>query len=301
MAMSEPADAAYQGARGAFSEDAAREMLGADARLQPCPALSDVVEALVNRVVDAAVVPVENTLAGPVPGAADLLARHPVRIAGEHIHPIVHAVIAAPGTEPANVRRVWSHPVALAQCERWFRAHPQVTAVPAFDTAGAVADVIRRGARDEAAIASRRAAEVYGGTILADAVQDEPGNFTRFLLLKRRETGRAASKTMGGPMKTSLVCVLHNRPGALVQALAPFEKLELNLTRIESRPIPDAPFEYQFHIDIGPSDDNEAVRRAIAELRRRSKSVCVLGTYPVRQTGVSRRPDAQDVSPPHHQ
>lgn len=275
------ADAAYQGAPGAFSEDAAIAMLGRDSRLRPCATLADVMAALVLGAVDSAVVPIENSLAGAVPGAADLIARHPVQIAGEHVQPIAHAVIGVPGASIRKLRRVWSHPVALAQCERWFTAHPRIAPIPAFDTAGAAAEVIRRGAVDEAAIASRRAAEVYGGVVLADEVQDEPSNVTRFVLLRRRRRGLGLPKSVTGPVKTSLVCVLKNRPGALAHALKPFADAGLNLSRIESRPIPASPFEYQFHLDVGPAIDAGAVQRAVSALRRHSRSVRVLGTYPV--------------------
>ena len=156
--MSEAADAAYQGAPGAFSEAAAVALLGSGARLEPCETLEHVFLALVDGRVRAAVVPVENTLAGAVPGCADLLVRHDVHIAAECIQPIRHALIAPPGVAMASVRRVLSHPVAIAQCERFFRTHPEVTPVPVFDTAGAVAQVISDTRRDSAAIASSRSA-----------------------------------------------------------------------------------------------------------------------------------------------
>jgi prephenate dehydratase len=270
------ADAAYQGAPGAFSEDAAVAMLGPDARLHPCPTLADVFDALDSGAAHSAVVPLENTLAGAVPGAADLIATHAVQIVAEYAAPVVHAVIGVPGASLGHVRRVWSHPVALAQCELWFRAHPQIAPCPAFDTAGAVADVIGRGAVEDAAIGSRRAAGVYGGVVLQDNVQDETDNFTRFVLI---EPGRLVRRLKAG-WKTSLVCVLSNEPGALVRALQPFAKRGLNLTRIESRPIRDAPFEYRFHIDVGPSDDPRKAAAAISELRGCSRAVRVLGVYP---------------------
>jgi prephenate dehydratase len=166
--------------------------------------------------------------------------------------------------------------VALAQCERWFQRHPQVQAVPAFDTAGAVADVVKRGLDTDAAIASRRAADVYGGIVLDDDVQDERGNFTRFVKVVR---GRRLRRPQPG-WKTTLVCVLPNESGALVRALRHFEMRGLNLTRIESRPIPEAPFEYRFHLDIGPAPDPAVVMGAIASLRRTSLSLRGLGAYP---------------------
>jgi prephenate dehydratase len=269
-------DAAYQGAPGAFSEDAAVAMLGPEAQLRPCPTLADVFAALAEGGANAAVVPIENTLAGAVPGAADMIATHAVHIVAEYAAPVAHAVIGVPGATLDGIRRVWSHPVALAQCERWFRDHPHIAPCPAFDTAGAVADVIGRGLTDDAAIGSRRAAEVYGGIVLQADVQDEADNFTRFVLI---EPGRLLRRRQAG-WKTSLVCVLPNEPGALARALQPFAKRGLNLTRIESRPIRDAPFEYRFHIDVGPTDDPRKAVAAVSELRGCSRAVRVLGVYP---------------------
>ena len=176
--------AAYQGVPGAFSEDAARAMLGYGVGLHACETLADVFAALVKGTANAAVVPVENTIAGAVPGAADLIVAHRVHVVREHAIHIAHAVIGAPGSMLEGIRRVWSHPVALAQCEAWFRRHPHITPMPAFDTAGAVADVVRRGSREDAALGSRRAADVYGGVVLQADVQDRVENFTRFVLVQ---------------------------------------------------------------------------------------------------------------------
>jgi chorismate mutase / prephenate dehydratase len=181
----ETSHVAYQGAPGAFSEDAARVLLGADASLRPCQSLEDVFAALMSGAVHAAVVPVENVLAGPVPGAAELIAKHGVRIVAEHAARVSHAVIGAPGATLEGIRRVSSHPMALAQCGRWLREHPHITAVPAFDTAGAVAAIVNSGEVDHAALGNRRAAELYGGVVLQADVQDHPDNFTRFVLVER--------------------------------------------------------------------------------------------------------------------
>lgn len=186
------ADAAYQGARGAFSEDAARALLGSSARLTPCRTLTDVFDALTSGRVSAAVVPVTNSIVGAVPDAAELIARHGVRVIREHMQPIDQTVIGAAGARLEGLRRVWSHPVALQQCTRWFSRHPFAVPSPTFDTAGAVAEVVRRGDPGDAAIASRRAAEVYGGVVLAERVQDTPDNVTRFVLVTRRTLAESA-------------------------------------------------------------------------------------------------------------
>ena len=177
--------AAYQGAPGAFSEDAARVLLGSEATLHPCPTLDDVFAALSDGAVHAAVVPVENTLAGAVPGAADLIAKHGVRIVDQYDALIGHAVIGVPGATIQGLRRIYSHPMALAQCERWVKEHSHIDPVPAFDTAGAVANVIERRAVEDAALGSRRAAELYGGVVLQADVQDRADNFTRFVLITK--------------------------------------------------------------------------------------------------------------------
>ena len=178
---------AYQGVPGAFSEDAALALVGARATLKPCPTLADVFDALAAGDVARAVVPIENTLAGRVPGCADLLARHGVRVVAERAHLITQALVAPAGVPLAAIRRVLSHPVAIAQCDQFLRAHPAMTAVPVFDTAGAVAEIMQSRWFDAAAIASRRAAEVYGAVVLIDDIQDRPDNFTRFLLIEARE------------------------------------------------------------------------------------------------------------------
>lgn len=180
------ADAAYQGARGAFSEEAARALLGPSVTLLPCHTLAEVFDALVSGRARMAIVPVTNSIVGPVPDAADLIATHRVIIHAEHLQPIDQTVIGPPGATLNTIRRVWSHPVALAQCTQWFTRWPHATPVAAFDTAGAVDMVVARGDCRDAAIASRRAAEVYGGVVLAERVQDQPDNVTRFVLVSAR-------------------------------------------------------------------------------------------------------------------
>jgi prephenate dehydratase len=184
MSDSTAADAAYQGAPGAFSEDAARAVLGAAARLQPCRTLEDVFAALEQRRVASAVVPIANSLAGAVPGAVELMARHQVQVLAAHWQPIDQAIIAPPGATVRALRRLWSHPVALAQCTQFLARHPHIVSSPSFDTAGAVAEVVARGDVSQAALGSRRAAAIYGGVVLAEAVQDSADNVTHFVLIR---------------------------------------------------------------------------------------------------------------------
>src|SRR5437867_8945161 len=183
--MSEIFDAAYQGTRGANSEDAAIDLLTSTAKLLPRDTLEDVCDAVSRGEARFGVVPIENTLAGSIHRCYDLLFEHDLKIASETVCHIVHALIAPPGVAFHEIRKALSHPVALAQCELFFRKHPQIQAVSVYDTAGAVESIMREGRRESAAVASQRAAEVYGGVILADAIQDHAENYTRFLLITR--------------------------------------------------------------------------------------------------------------------
>jgi prephenate dehydratase len=184
MSLSAPFDAAYQGAPGAFSEEAATAVLGATARLLACDRFEEVFDALDAGGARRAVVPVENTLAGPIVAVRALLAARDVRVTGEMRLRIAHALVAPAGATLDTLRRVRSHPVALAQCRGFFARHPHLTPVEDYDTAGAVARVVSAGARDEAAIGSLRAAALYGGTVLASEIQDTRDNFTRFFLVE---------------------------------------------------------------------------------------------------------------------
>jgi prephenate dehydratase len=206
----------------------------------------------------------------------DALGRHSLQIVAEVVLRIAHALIAPPGVRLEDVRRVHSHPVALGQCEELFRARPELEPVAAFNTAGAVREVIERRAPDAAAIASRRAAEVYGGVVLLDGIEDHPVNFTRFLVVAR--TGDA-DPMREGPRKTSLVFELEHRPGALAAALGAFAAHGVDLTKIESRPIAGRPFEYAFYVDLRGDAGDEPLARALAELRGCAASVRIFGSY----------------------
>jgi prephenate dehydratase len=272
-------DAAFQGSRGAFSEIAGWDLLGSSASLLPCPHLEEVFEAVAKQTARYGIVPVENTLAGSVLLGVDLLIRHDLVVIAETICRIEHALIGAPGLRIQDVRRVLSHPVALAQCEAFFREHPEIQAVPEYDTAGAVETVIRENRRESAAIAGRRTAELFGGVVLADRIQDHKDNFTRFLLVSREP--RVADESVRN--KTTLVFKLANKPGALFHALRPIAERGLDLTKIESRPIKESPFEYLFYLDL-VSEPNKLtiVREAVGELENLAAWLKVLGTYPTK-------------------
>ena len=277
--MSTVYDAAYQGTRGSNSEDACIDLLSPAANLLPRTTLEDVFKAVMRGDARYGVVPVENTLAGTVPGLYDLLFQNDVKIIGETVRHILFAVIAPPGVGLTDVRKALSHPVALAQCETFFRQHPQIQPVPVYDTAGAVEIVMREGSRDSAAVATRRAATVYGGEVLAEAIQDHMENYTRFLLITPSSSPDLERKS-AAEYKTTIVFSVGNAPGALYHSLRPFAERQIDLAKIESRPLRGSPFEYLFYLDLVGRADSSAISEALAELQAQAKSVRVLGTYP---------------------
>src|SRR2546423_4217759 len=272
-------DAAYQGTRGANSEDAAIDLLSQEAKLLPRDTLEDVFNAVTRGEARYGVVPIENTLAGSIHRCYDLLFENDLKIVGETVRHILFALIAPPGVPLSQVRQALSHPVALAQCEQFFRKHPQIQPVSVYDTAGAVERVIREGLNDAAAVATRRAAEVYGGVILAESIQDHSENYTRFLLITPSGSPEPPAKQTDD-YKTTIVFGVGNAPGALYHSLRPFAERRIDLAKIESRPLRGSPFEYLFYLDVIGRADSAPLSDAINELRSQAKSVRVLGTYP---------------------
>lgn len=274
-----PYDAAYQGTRGSNSEDACIDLLSPSAKLLPRTTLEDVFKAVTRGEARYGVVPIENTLAGTIHACYDLLSEHDLKIVGETVRHILFQLIAPPGVGLTDLRRALSHPKALEQCEKFFRQHPQIQPVPEYDTAGAVEIVIKQAKPDAAAIATRRAAEVYGGVILAEAIQDHLENYTRFLLITP-SASQAPPVTSGNDYKTTIVFSVGNAPGALYHSLRPFAERRIDLTKIESRPLRGSPFEYVFYLDLIGRADSTPIVDALGELRSQAKTVRVLGTYP---------------------
>ncbi len=267
---------AFQGEPGAFSEAAAIQLLGGEIRTVPRATFEAAFTAIAEGAADALLAPVENSLAGSVVRVFDLLMESRLAIVAETILPIEMQLIAAPGASLADIRSVASHPMALAQCERFFAAHPQWKRVPAEDTAGSVREALSRGDKSSAAIAGRRAAEHYHGVILAESIQDNAENFTRFvLLLPEKESATWISPQA---RKVSLAMRLAHRPGALLASLEPFAKHEVNLLKIESRPIHGRPWEYQFFIDV-EAQTPARLDAALAEVRSATSELRVLGRY----------------------
>ena len=276
----QPVSVAFQGEHGAFSEDAARQLLGSAIRTLPCRTFEEMFDAVSSGQADCTVVPIENSLAGSVHKNYDLLVEHDLTIIAETNVKIVHNLIAAPGVSLADVRRVYSHPVALAQCERFIRANPQMQVEAAYDTAGSVKMVIERKRGDEAAIAGAAAAAVYRGRIIAPGVEDNPKNYTRFLLLTKPDRVSHIGKPVtGSSPKTSIVFRVANRPGALFRALAVFALRDIDLLKIESRPIEGRPWEYSFYLDLSGDLQEPAIDRALSHLAEMAESIRVLGSY----------------------
>jgi prephenate dehydratase len=272
---------AIQGELGSFSHEAALRMATAldvepagTVTVIPCASSADVFRSIAERAADAAVIPIENSLAGPVAEHYDLLLEEDVAVEREMLLRIRHNLIAVPGTRLEDIERVFSHPVALAQCRRFLESHPAMRAVPHYDTAGSVKQVIESADRTAAAIASRRAAEQYGGEILAAGIEDNSANFTRFFLVRSRrcvQPDPAADKV-------SIAFMVENRPGTLVEALQVFAGQGTNLTKIESRPVLGRPWQYVFFVDYQLS--TVATADTIAKLLGSSCSmVKELGRY----------------------
>jgi prephenate dehydratase len=283
---------AIQGELGSFSHEAAERMLPGCA-IVPCARSAEVFDRVEGGSVAAAVIPIENSLAGTVAEHADLLVASDVFIQREFLLRIVHNLIAAPGTKLTAVRRVLSHPVALDQCRDFFRKHPKIEAVPFYDTAGSVKHVIAQGRHDEAAIAGHHAAREYSGKTLQAGIEDDKRNFTRFFLIRglsqrglvralRRQGNSAAHYqkfTLRGANKTSIAFKVRNVPGALFKSLSVFALRDISLSKIESRPMRGRPWEYVFYVDFLRGDD-EAARNALRHLQEVAEFVKVLGIYP---------------------
>jgi prephenate dehydratase len=264
---------AFQGEPGAFSEEAAVKLLGTEIETVPRATFEAMFAAIDEGAAELILAPVENSLYGSVYRNYDLLLESKLHIIAEVILPIAHNLIVPPGATIEQVRFVQSHPVALAQCTRFFEAHPEITRVAAEDTGGSVREVVRAGDAARAAIAGSRAAEIYGGTILQTHLEDHRHNYTRFVLLSPTATVPERAD------KISLVVFLLHQPGALHQALEPIARQNINLIKIESRPIVGHPFEYSFYLDVMAPPQAPGTQAALAELRQRTREVRILGCY----------------------
>ncbi len=252
---------AIQGEAGSFSHEAAMNLV-AGAVIVPCSLSADAFAAVAGGSAEAAVIPIENSLAGSVSEHFDLLLAHDVKVQRETLLRIRHNLIAISGASTGDIHRVFSHPVALAQCRRFLADHPQMEAFAFYDTAGSVKQLVELRDRHAAAIASEAAAHYYGAQILESGIEDNPENYTRFFLIRRT----ADAVTDPEANKISLAFSVENRPGSLVAALSGFSSLGTNLTKIESRPVHGKPWEYIFYVDcqIRSAEERLQVLGAIA-------------------------------------
>jgi prephenate dehydratase len=264
---------AFQGEPGAFSEAAVLRLLPA---AEPCayPTFEDVFDAVHERRAALGVVPIENSIGGSIHRNYDLLVEGDLAIVGEVQIPIVHNLLALPGVRLEDVRRVLSHPQALAQCAGFLRGLPDVEAIATYDTAGSAKMVRDEGRRDTAAIASARAGSLFGLEAIRTGIEDFKDNITRFLAVGRERV------PLGPPDKTSVVFTLKSEPGALFKALSVFALRGLDLSKLESRPVPGRPWEYRFYADVAAAREDLACSRAIVQLAEFAGSLRTLGSYP---------------------
>lgn len=265
---------AFLGERGTFSHEAALGILGEDSEAVSFPTFEDLFQSIDNGEADYILTPLENTLVGSVHRCYDLLLKSSLNIVAEIILPVSHFLVACQAAEFETIETVESHPAALAQCERFFAAYPHLKRVAGDDTAGSVKRAVESGDVTRAGVGSRRAAELYGGKILREHIEDHSENFTRFALLspKSDETNRGD--------KISMVLTLRHEPGSLHNALRSFVRRNIDLLKIESRPVKDSPTEFYFYLDVRPPASESELQGALDEVREQAADVRYLGRYP---------------------
>jgi len=274
---------AFQGVAGAYSEEAIRQFFGPEVDGVPCKRLEDMFAAVESGDADYALLAVENAVAGSVTGSYELLMEHDLRVRAEVILRVRHMLLAAPGTKLGDLKRVRSHPQALAQCERYL-IRRGLEPVPAFDTAGSARDLAQNPEPGTGAIAGALAAELYGLEILDRSIEDLAFNYTRFFVLGLEDPPRSQRS------KTSLVFTTRHQPGALYESLGEFARRGVNLSKIESRPRRNQPWQYLFYLDFEGHWQDPQCEAAIMALLRRSSFVKLLGSYPAATTPLDDEP-----------
>ncbi len=264
---------AFQGERGAFSESAVYAFFGATVEVKPCRDLTEVFEDVGKQETRFGVVPIENSLEGSVNQTYDLFLTHDLKVCGEIILRVSHCLIANSGVTLADVKTVFSHPQALAQC-RVFLERLRCELIPTYDTAGSVKMLKEKGLKNAAAVASAKAAEIYGMRILAKEIEDNPTNYTRFFVLSKEDS------LMTGKDKTSIIFAAAHTPGSLYHALSEFAKRNINLTKIESRPTKQKAWEYNFYLDFEGHRTEKNCAAALKALQKGGAFLKILGSYP---------------------
>jgi len=263
---------AFQGERGAFSESAVYNFFGSSVDVKPCRNLSDVFESVENGKTKFGVVPIENSLEGSVNQTYDLFLEQNLKVCGEIVIRIVHCLIAHPETSLKSIKTVYSHPQALAQCRK-FLERLGCRLISTFDTAGSVKMIKEEGLKDAAAVAGERAAEIYGMKVLVKEIEDNPNNYTRFFVLSKHDS------SYSGGDKTSIIFSGKNVPGALYRVLEEFAVRNIDLTKIESRPTKQMPWEYNFYLDFKGHRSEKRCREALRSIRKKTYFVKILGSY----------------------
>jgi len=267
------AEVAFQGEIGAYGEEAALGFFGPLVTTRSCESLEDVFKIVAQDEAQFGIIPVENSLEGSISRSYDLMLDSSLKVSGETELRIVHCLIANPGVRLDRIKRVYSHPQALGQCKAFLK-HLDCELIPTSDTAGSVKMIKEKGISDGAAIASARAAEIYGMNILAREIEDNPHNFTRFFILSREDCPPS------GNDKTSVVFAVKHKPSALHDFLKEFADRKLNLSKIESRPTRRKPWEYNFYLDFDGHRDDKAAREVLSRLEEKSIFLKILGSYP---------------------
>lgn len=266
---------AFQGERGAFSEVAARKFISKNISVLPCDSFDKLFDAVEKNKADCGVIPIENSLIGSIHRNYDLLLERNLKVLGETNLRVVHCLLAPSGIKLSKISKVYSHPAALEQCRKFFEKNPHIAPISYYDTAGAVKMVSECGQTNSAAIAGPYTAEIYNMKIIKKSIEDEKSNFTRFLLLGKKST---SSK---GKLKTSIVFSMKNQPGVLFKVLSVFALRDIDLTRIESRPVKKKAWQYHFYIDFEGSPKEEKVQFALDHLSEITHFIKILGSYPI--------------------
>jgi chorismate mutase/prephenate dehydratase len=264
---------AFQGELGAYSEEAAFQIFGTSIDIRPRETLEEVFKSVEEEGVQFGVIPVENSLEGSISRSYDLMLESPLRVCGETEVRVIHCLIAGPDASLDTVKKVHSHPQALGQC-RSFLKHLNAALIPSYDTAGSVKMIKEQGLADSAAIASARAAEIYGMKVIAREIEDNPNNFTRFFILSRKDSPPS------GNDKTSIVFSTKDRPGALYEVLGELSRHSINLSKLESRPTRQKPWQYNFYLDFEGHREEAAAHEALQNVEKLSIFLKVLGSYP---------------------
>lgn len=284
-ALPRPLCIAIQGARGAYSEEAAEKLLEIPFKTVPAKSFPEMFSAVAKHEAHLCMAPMENSLVGSIYQNYDLLLRYGYEVRGEVYLRIEHCLIAPLGTYFEDIERVYSHPIALDQCQEFFRHHPKIETITTYDTAGSVHMIVEERRSGTAAIAGRGAAAHYGGKVIRAGIEDDAANYTRFFLLTSEDSelenlGSRFAPEAIGRRKTSIVFHIDNVPGGLYAALEPFSDRGIDLTRIESRPVRGKPFDYVFYLDFIGDPTREAAGEALQDLRAMTSFFRILGSYP---------------------